>query len=152
MNDLVQNITSMSTELESLQQKSLADDNLIGVLKERIKQLSAENERMRNGHAMEMSRVKHERDTAFQMVEEVQGIITAIGNQALKGIERMRPHAELVETSTVHVGDERIPQVLYEQGPPEEPLQLMKPVEGSVEQEVEEAIRPFIRRAAAHGN
>lgn len=147
MNNLVQNITSMSTELESLQQKSLADDNLIGILKERVEALVLENAKLRNSHANETSRLLQERNNALQMVEEVQGLITAIGNQALKGIERLTRKAT-VEVTTVHVEDSRIPTVLYDDPAPEQ-LQLMKPVNGDVEDEIENAIRPFIRRAVS---
>lgn len=150
MNDIVQNITSMSTELESLQEKSYADDNLIGVLKARVENLVLENEKMRNGHMLEIGRLRNERNTALQMVEEVQGLIVAIGNQALKGIERMRPK-EVVETTTVVVGDSRIPTVLYDEQPAEQ-LRLMSPVGGNVEEEIETAIRPFILRKSAAAN
>lgn len=137
----------MSTELESLQQKSLADDNLIGILKERVEALVLENAKLRNSHANETSRLLQERNNALQMVEEVQGLITAIGNQALKGIERLTRKAT-VEVTTVHVEDSRIPTVLYDDPAPEQ-LQLMKPVNGDVEDEIENAIRPFIRRAVS---
>lgn len=148
MNDIVQTITSMGTELESLQEKSCADDNLIHVLKARVENLVIENEKLRNAHSLEASRLRNERNTALQLVEEVQGLIMAIGNQALKGIDRMRPR-EVVETTTVHVADARIPTVLYDQQPLQESLQLMSPVGGGVEEEIETAIRPFILRKSA---
>lgn len=154
---IVQDVATLTTELEALQQKSRADDSLIGVLKERVDALVREVDKLRNAHVLEAGRLKGERDSAIQMVEEVQGIIMSIADRALKGIERMRPRDQVVETSTVVIqGDNRIPVVLYDEQP-EEPKQLakpelMRPTGGTVEEDVEDAIRPFIRRVGVGGS